>query len=255
MSGQENSFFVGYAKRVPGDIRRFTLSTAALLVAGFGALGFAIGATQDDPGDGAFRFDLGRQSVSGVLIAEPYPSVMITTGNERLPSGHTLMLSGAGKRGVRERALSLDGKSVTVSGVLLTRGELDMLQLRGGDSGLAAVDEAAATPAVVREPLGRWRLSGEICDGKCLAGAMRPGRGIAHNACAKLCLAGGVPPVFVATGRVSGEQYLLMGDLNGGPLPASVLRHTAKLVQLEGNIERRGDMLVLLVDASTLEIL
>ena len=232
--------------QLPADVRRYSLLVSLGLVLCFGALGFAIGATQDDPGDGAFRGDYGRQTVTGVLRALPYPTVRITAGSEQLPVGHTLMLSGGGKRGVQGRAEALDGQLVTVSGTLLERGALDMLQLRGGDNGMRAAEGDAAVPDP--EPLGRWRLRGEICDGKCLAGAMRPGRGIAHNACAQLCLVGGVPPVFVSTGAVEGQQFMLMGDAAGGPLSPALLARTATSIELEGHIERRGDLLVLLVD-------
>ena len=139
------------------------------------------------------------------------------------------------------------------SGVLLTRGELLMLQARGGRNGLAPAGDAAAVPAPVAEPLGRWRLAGEMCDGKCLAGAMRPGRRLAHKACANLCVIGGVPPVFVSTKPVEGETYLLLAGPDGGPLTMEMLDHMAAFVTLEGEIERRGGLLVLKIDPATVE--
>ena len=128
-----------------------------------------------------------------------------------------------------------------------------MLQLRGGKQGLAAADGAA--PEVMTEQLGRWKLAGEICDGKCLAGAMRPGRGLAHKACANLCLIGGVPPVFVSSQPVEGAEFLLITGPDGGELPRSAYDYVAQYVSLEGDIERRGDLLVLRLDPATLEVL
>jgi hypothetical protein len=81
---------------------------------------------------------------------------------------------------------------------------------------------------------------------------MRPGEGIAHRACANLCLTGGVPPVFVSTGAVAGERFLMMADAGGGPLTAAALAHTALLVEIEGEVERRGGLLVFRIDPESI---
>lgn len=249
---KEDEFFVGYLP-VPSRLSRFLTICAILLVVGFGVLSYAAGATQDNPGDGNFRFDFGRQTVTGVIGTEPYPYIRITEGNERLPAGHTLMLSAGGKNGVMGRAKPLDGKLATVSGVILKRGELDMLQLRGGRNGLQAA-EGEAPSLESAEPLGRWKLAGEICDGKCLAGAMRPGRRLAHKACANLCIIGGVPPVFVSTQKVEGSEYMLIGGPDGKPLGQELLNNVAAFISIEGELERRGDLLVLKADPASIEV-
>ena len=128
-----------------------------------------------------------------------------------------------------------------------------MLQLRGGRNGISAVEGAASKQT--REPLGRWKLAGEICDGKCLAGAMRPGRGLAHKACANLCLLGGVPPVFVSTQEVDGSEFLLITGPDGDALPKSAYDYVAQFITVEGDVERRGDLLVFRMDPDTLEVL
>jgi hypothetical protein len=104
------------------------------------------------------------------------------------------------------------------------------------------------------EDLGRWRLTGEICDGNCLTGAMRPGTGLAHRACANLCILGGLPPVFVATDSIAGSEFFLIGDADGGPLPDEMLDWTALLIAAEGRVERRGGVNVFLIDANTVEL-
>lgn len=249
---KDDEFFVGYLP-VPSRLSRFLTACAALLIIGFGVLSYAAGATQDDPGDGNFRFDFGRQTVTGVIGLNPYPYLRVTEGNERVPAGHTLMLSAGGKNGIMDRAAPLEGKLATASGVILKRGELDMLQVRGGKDGL----QAAAGDAPLLEPvapLGRWRLAGEICDGKCLAGAMRPGRRLAHKACANLCIIGGVPPVFVSTQLVEGSEYMLIGGPDGKPLGQALLDNVATFISIEGELERRGDLLVLKADPATIEV-
>lgn len=251
MAEPREPFFVGWATP-PQGLRGFLVWVAAGLVGLFAALGYLLAATQDDPGDGAFRFDWSRQTVVGVLESRPYPLLHVLE-SERFPQGHTLLLSGNGKRGAQDRSAALDGRLVRASGIVLKRGELDMLQLRGGAEGLSAAEGTeAALPEV--QPLGRWRITGEICDGKCYAGAMRPGRGLAHKACANLCLNGGVPPVFVATDDIDGMPFLLMADAEGGPVTERILDHTATLVEIEGAVERRGGLLVFRIDPESIRL-
>ncbi len=251
MSGKD-SFFVGY---LPAPIaqRPFLLSVGLSLIGFFALMAWMIGTAQDDPGDGSFRFDLGRQTVTGVIETLPYPILHVTEGNDNIPTGHTLMLSGGGKNGAIERADPLEGTLATVSGVLLTRGDLDMMQLRGGRNGLAAAEGNGALP--LPEALGRWRLAGEICDGKCLAGAMRPGRGLAHKACADLCIAGGIPPVFVSSQPVMGEEFLMITGPDGTLLPDAARSRIGTFVEVEGKITRHGDLLVFAIDPATLRVL
>jgi hypothetical protein len=104
----------------------------------------------------------------------------------------------------------------------------------------------AAPPAAV--PLGRWRITGEICDGKCAAGGMRPGSGLAHRACAVLCLDGALPSIFVATAPVAGTPFLLLGAPDGGPMAEALRPLVGLRVTLEGRVERRGGLLVFLAE-------
>lgn len=242
-------FFVGYSG-VPEGLRVFLLVVAAALVGFFGVLGWAMGTAQDDPGQGAFG---ARNDVTGVLEMTPYPVVHVLDGTESVPAGTTLMLSGGGKNGAIERGEALAGQMVVASGALLARGDLQMLQLRGGRNGLVAAEGEGAAPEP--EDLGRWRLAGEICDGKCLAGAMRPGRGLAHKACANLCLIGGIPPVFVSSQPVEGEEFLMITGPEGTVLPEAAYDHVAQYVSAEGRITRHGDLLVFAIEPDTIEVL
>lgn len=248
---ERDGFFVGWAAP-PAGLRGFLLICAAGLVALFAATAYFIAATADDPGDGAFRFDWGPQSIVGRLQLRPYPVVHVIEA-ERFEPGHALMLAGQGKRGVQERAAGLDGQVVAVSGIVLKRGDLDMLQVDGAADALVALDGREGPPPQI-EALGRWRVTGEVCDGKCYAGAMRPGDGLAHRACAGLCLIGGVPPVFVSTGPVAGAEFFLLADGNGGPVTAQILDHVATLVEVEGSVERHGSLMVFKIDPGTMRL-
>lgn len=248
----EGPFFIGYLP-APAALRRFLFIAAAGVFGVLAGAGWVLGTGQDDPGTAAIRGDFGRQTVTGVVELVPYPLLHVTKGTERVPAGRTLMLTGAGKSGPGGREDGLHGKMAQASGVILQRGALEMLQLRGGRRGLGASD-AETAPLPKAEDLGRWRLTGEICDGKCLSGAMRPGRGLAHKACANLCLLGEVPPVFVSTAPVEHSEFLLVTGPDATPLPPEAYDFVAQYVRVEGQITRRGDLLVFALDPATLEL-
>ena len=247
MAANEPPFFVGWGK-MPASLRDFVLGVGLGLVVLLALAGFMVAATQDDPGDGAF---LGAAEATGVLQTLPYP-VLHVTESPVFPPGTALLLSGIGKRGVAGQAEPLDGQLVTIKGARISRGEIDGLQVDPGADAMRALAGTAPAPETV--DLGRWRITGEICDGKCLAGAMRPGTGLAHKACANLCLIGGVAPVFVATGPVDGTEFFLLGDAAGGPVGTAVLDHTAVLVEAEGRVERRGGLHVFLIDPASVRL-
>lgn len=247
MPEPENRFFVGYLP-VPRPLARFLLAISAAALALALLLGLGVSATQRDPGDGSFRWDWGRQTVTGVLRERPYPTLTVTEGTERFPEGRTIILGRPGKNGAVSGAAGLDGRLVRVSGISLKRGDLDMIEF--GRDGLELLEGTPASPE--EEDLGRWRLTGEICDGKCYAGAMRPGTGLAHKACANLCLIGDVAPVFVATGPVEGRSFFLLGEPGGARMGPWMLAHTAELIEIEGRVRRRGDLLLFLADPDTL---
>ncbi|MEL7261135.1 MAG: hypothetical protein AAFU63_04355 [Pseudomonadota bacterium] len=247
----DKPFFVGYLP-APGPLRGFLILVSVLLVAGLAGAGFLMGAAQDDPGPAAVRGDYGRQTVTGVVEMVPYPILHVTAGNDRIAVGDSFMMTAGGKSGVDSRAMPLNGQLAQVSGVMLERGDLYMLQLRGGRNGLQAAE--GAVPDIPTEAQGRWQLTGEICDGKCLAGAMRPGRGLAHKACANLCLLGDVPPIFVSTQPVMGEEFLLVTGPGGTRLPRAAYDYVAQYITAAGNITRRGDMLVWEIEPDTIRL-
>jgi hypothetical protein len=228
-------FFVGWSSRSAVPLLRFLALVLLTLLAGFGVLAFALGVTVDDPGGGNFA---GDKAITGVLLADPYPMI-VTDGDH-----HTILLSGGGKRGVQAEARPLDRQHVHATGAGVKRGDRDMLLV----DQLQPAQGEAVVP--VRESLGTWRLTGEICDGKCSLGVMRPGNRATHKACANVCLIGGVPPVFITTTPVLGTRYLLLGDPQNQALPDALRDYVAITTKMEGTLERIGDALVFRTDVT-----
>lgn len=237
MNDWRDDFFVGWSGRLPRRHSHFLRAAIATAVLAFLLIGLALARATDDPGTGMVDWDAGEKTLHGVLTARPYPLL-------HLANGHTLMMAGPTQVGPEFDPV-LDGKMVEATGIMAKRGALDMLVTNSPLRGVAG--QAAVEPPV---PLGRWRITGEICDGKCYSGSMRPGNGLAHKACANFCILGGVAPVFVSTVPVEGTSFMLLGDAAGGPLPDRLYDLVALRVQLEGELERRGDLLVFKVDVS-----
>lgn len=238
---REPSFFVGYATSVPRDIKTFVLSVAIAFFALLACLAVLVSGAADDPGDGRFGDEV---IMKGTLRSLPYPVLHVPAG-ARHPDGRSVMLAGEGKIGAQGQTRDLEGMEVEAQGYLVKRGALDMLLLQP-DAGVRLKGPVSALPPPVA--LGRWRVTGEICDGKCYAGAMRPGTGLAHKACANLCLSGGVPPVFVSVSPVRGAKFMLMADANGNAAPAGIADFVGLPVSIEGDIEQHGQLLILKAD-------
>lgn len=246
-------FFIGWQARIDAALARFLAGIAALLLAGFSGLGLLLGAAADDPAGRGFALAPGQVALPlptetplvGTLALHPYPLLRLAPDAAH-PRGRTLLLAGGGKYGLAGIA-ALDGRLVEAEGYLLARGTIAMLATEAPPVPHAGT---LPPPAAV-EKLGRWRVTGEICDGKCAAGGMRPGIGLAHRACATLCLSGGVPAVFVPTAPVAGHPFLLLAGPDGAPMDPALRDRVALRVVLEGEVERLGDILVFRAEAAT----
>ena len=250
MSGLEKSepFFIGYINAVPRGLGSFLCFVAAGVVGAMAMLGYVLSLRTSDPGWAVQGYE--HIEVRGLLEARPYPVLRVPTSENR--RARTYLLAGEGKYGVTAQADGLYGRWVTVAGYLIKRGTLDML-LVDDTEGIVVASVTDGPRPIEPESLGRWRLTGEICDGKCYAGAMSPGTGLAHKACANLCLFGGVPPVFVSTGPVAGSEFFLLTDVNDTDKSSIFFDYVGRVVSVEGEIERIDNFYIFKADTKTLK--
>ena len=253
MSAREE-FFIGWARGLAPGLRRFLLPVAAAVLLGLPLLGLALGGAADDPADARFGTVPGaptladlpsEEALRGIILPGPSPLLHLPADASH-PQGRTLLLSGDGKVAAPVDATTLRGHLVAAEGFVLRRGTIEML-VTGTPPRIIEGAAVPAEPPIV--PLGRWRITGEVCDGKCAAGGMRPGTGLTHRACATLCLDGDIPAVFVPTRALEGHAFLLLADRDGGaPLPA-MRDLVGRRVTLDGALERRGALLVFRAEA------
>ena len=254
----DEAFFVGYLN-TPGRLALFYALVIPTVIALGIALGVAFGASQADPGEG--RFFPGYKVITGVLRADPYP-VIHTLPDADHPEGQVVTLTGPGKVGALRFVKDLDGQLVDAGGVFIARGEHRIMQvggrvrIRATQKELTAAEQAFAPPEPVS--VGRYTLKGEIVDSKCYLGAMRPGQGKIHMACANFCMHGGIAPVFVTyngSGPDAETFVYLMAGPDGGPIDPALLDYTSLAVALTGEVEKRGDLYVLKVGPGAAETL
>jgi hypothetical protein len=198
-----------------------------------------------DPG----AFELGRlRSVEGVIREHPYPSLEVARPG---PAGGAAVdrsrydLVASGKRGGQREVEGFDGRRARVSGSLIYRDELTMIEVAPG--GALALD-GGVPPPLPRRELGHYRLVGEIVDSKCYLGVMKPGRTKVHRDCALRCLAGGIPPLLVVEDGAGGRLHLRMVGAGGGPIDRRLLAKVGEPVEVSGRVERLGEALVLVAD-------
>lgn len=242
------AFYVGYLK-MPGTLRKFVVRVLPVLLALTGGTALLFSLSQNDPGNGVWA-DEAATTMIGRIEAAPYPILRALTNDPDMPVA-TILLVEEGKRGGGDAVRALDGGIAAVRGTLLQRDyvkliELDMDGIKP-DASLSE-SETSRLSLLQRESLGRVTLRGEIIDPKCYCGAMKPGEGKTHKACATLCISGGIPPMFVTFDPDGKRSYYLLSNPEGRALDERVLPFVADPVEIPGVLERRDDLTLFKID-------
>ena len=249
---QPDEFYIGWeTKAAPGIGKTVRKAVVVLLTL---ALLAPITLAVSQRMIGASVFEWGtHKAFSGILQAQPYPHLLVPRpGNaDGLPRFSTYYLVAPWKFGLDHEAIaSLDGKSVMLKGTLIYRGNQTMIETKP-EWIQAAEKPSATTPPPQSMSLGTQTLIGEIVDSKCFLGVMNPGQLTPHRACAIRCISGGVPPVLLVRQRDGPAIYLLLVSADGKPVNKQVLNLVAEPVEITGDVERQGELLILRADPAT----
>jgi hypothetical protein len=238
---QDDDFFIGYRPTMPEQSRRALrafVGACAVFVVGVGTL---LASLMNRPA--AAEWDFGAPtSHHGLLLVRPYPVLIKRDEHGAVVSA---LLVAAGKHGAAEMLAPFDGQSVEVIGTVLRRDRRLMIEIADAKHVLA--DRADPPEAPPAEDLGQVTLAGQIVDPKCYMGAMKPGEGKIHRACAVRCISGGIPPVLVSPGPAGPEYYILTGQ-HGQAVNRAVLDYVADSVEISGRLIRRADLQYLEID-------
>lgn len=239
-----HEFYVGYLA-MPPRLKWIVRGLVALLFVLLAADAWLIATLQPAAGNGAWRET--PEEYVGTLTRTPYPMLRVNTANGL----KTYLLVSDEKRGA-EAALGVtpDGP-VKLTGFLIARSGIAMIQLAASD--VAVISETPAIEEPAREVHGSGAFEGEIVDSKCWLGVMRPGDGHIHKACASLCIRGGIPPMFVRRGEGAGPAVMLLTQADGSTVPPDlILPYVGDPVRVSGTIEKRGDLWLLKADLAAL---
>lgn len=235
-----SEFFIGWDKPGPQTRRNF-LGLAAFGAAAAGAAALTLGMRSVPGGDGTWdQSDV--RIFEGMATARPYPLLRMAT-----PGGgmRTYLIGSQGKCGVAARLREVEGRMVRLRGSLIRRGSRGLIALADSDW---MQPLPGHTPEILRKPpvhvVGPVEQGGEILDAKCWLGAMRPGHGKPHKSCARLCIRGGLPPIFFPySGKIgSAMPPLLLVSPDLDTAQDMVLDHIGDPVKVRGELVSMGGL-------------
>ena len=246
-----DEFYIGWqAKAAPGigkTVRRMVVLVLIL------ALIVPVVLAMSQRLIGTSVFEWGNQKrFTGVLQTQPYPHLLVPRpgkagGQQQFSTYH---LVAPWKFGLKPDVIAaFDGERVSLQGTLIYRGNQTMIEIAPDTIQATDIADAAALPRAIA--LGKQTLTGEIVDSKCFLGVMNPGRLTPHRACAIRCISGGVPPVLLVRSADGPAIYLLLVSAEGKPVNQQVLDMVAEPVEITGEVERQGELLILRADPST----
>lgn len=241
MADTHDEFYIGYAPQAPPRTAKHTLVVIAINVVLSMAGATLVVAGMRDPGPGSWETGA-PTSIEGPLVIDPYPAVMTAHG--------PVLVVNFGKRGAQERLKDVRaGARVMLTGYPLKRDDREMLELAPESDAIRVMQDTGVAPSI------RWTgehvaFRGEIVDSKCYLGAMKPGEGKTHKACAVRCISGGIPAVLVHW-RDDGTPSTLLLSARDGRAPGEwVLPFVGEPVEVRGELGRLGETLVLGVEPS-----
>ena len=245
----DDEFYVNYAP-APASYRRFLLRFIPLLVLGTILFAVVFPGIHNQFNSGRVH---GSTELEGLLVGEPVPHLIVPRpGNvmDQVPFSRYL-LSATGKSTPKAEILEQVGQWVRLTGTLVSRNQLSIIAASAAEP----IDPPANVTVNPSEgsSLGEFSLTGEILDGKCYPGVMKPGQSKTHRACAIRCISGGVPAVFRVQNNRNDVMYFLLADEQGQAVNDRILDYVADPIRITGTVMQYDDMFVLQAEPSTYE--
>lgn len=241
--------YVGYQKTAPPETGRFVRNRVSCLMIACVVIAMLLIIGQKPFAASFFEFGNIR-TFRGVIVDNPYPVLVLDRPENRVASGvSSYLLVLPGKQGAQ--AHGLGERHVELKGTLVYRGNRTMIEVDTNSVSLIKRSPRAAHFDRRSERLGAFVLRGEIVDSKCYFGVMKPGNLKPHRSCAVRCISGGIPPVFRVRDQQGHESILLLAGAHGQSVNNEILDMVAEPLEINGEVWRQDDILVLYADPST----
>lgn len=250
MKDPRKGFYIGYLPEAPKSIGSKIKWIAFCLLLIISTTSFLMISNEKIFDNSTFEF--GEYcTYEGIIMENPYPRILIERPGDTgsLPQYSQYYLTQFGKYNGADMVSGLDGKKVSLEGALIYRDDQTMIEIKdhtvmhkheNDTREMFDFDEALPTKS-----LGTYTLKGEIVDSKCFYGVMNPGNLKVHKACAINCIRGGIPPVFVVKDEKGNVGYYLLQDENGEAVNGKILDKIAEPLEIEGEIIKQGDILIM----------
>lgn len=246
-------FYIGWEnKAAPGIGKAVRQSVVVLLLLAL-LTSVALALAQRMIGVSVFEWGT-LKNFAGTFHATPYPHLLVArpgaaAGETQFSTYH---LVAPWKFGLDAKTVAVfDGKPVTLKGTLIYRDNQTMVETKPEWIAVATTTPPSPASVATYQSLGRQTLTGEIVDSKCFLGVMNPGQLTPHRACAIRCISGGVPPVLLVRQKNGPAVYLLLVSADGKPVNQQVLDLVAEPVEISGDVQRQGEVLILRADPTT----
>lgn len=223
-----DDFYVGYLPLPQSHRKALRVCVAVIGLIILGSAGL-LASQQRNPGSAVWN-DGHVMSLTGVCRELPYPMLVFPEHPDHMP----VCLVELGKLGAQERTKGLDGKTLECRGWALERDGRKILELVGESDAISVVDEAVRPKGPITR-IAQLKATGEVVDYKCYLGAMKPGDGKAHKACAMLCVSRGIPATFITANTSSQTpDYFVLVDASLRPVIDQVLELSGEPVEVSG---------------------
>lgn len=252
----DEEFFIGWEKKVPPLQRRFLYDRLFGIFAFVFSLALLIPYLQRRYEPSFYNY-MTKSEFEGVFVANPIPSLRVARpgaiGEGQEKDSNYLLVSPRKYGFQTDDSAELDGKNIRLKGALIFNRTQTMIEVVPKSIEIA--------PAVMQEPheeeklinLGRYKLTGEIVDSKCYYGALNPGFGKPHRACAVRSISNGVPPLLLIRSE-DGEtcELLIMGE-GMKMIGKQILDQVGVPVQVVGDVYKWGNKYILETEPAFIE--
>ncbi|MFY0593845.1 hypothetical protein [Roseivirga sp.] len=257
----KDEFYIGYLPKAPKRIARFVMVFVLLLFVVMGSVSFFLSTSHDHINNGTYEYGE-LTELKGVIQMEPVPHIRVLA-DDAGKVGKNIMLIDFGKFGARSSVEKMQEKTggnisdfeVTIRGTLVYQDGFTLLELTEKDKALLnhqPLNNSTRYEAITSNSTS-VSLMGEIVDPKCYFGSMKPAQNKPHKSCASLCIAGGIPPVYVVQTEQQLAEYYIIKGVNGEDINNEILDFVAEGVNIQGKVEKHNEWNIIYIDPSQIQ--